>query len=772
MGVVYQAEQTEPVRRQVALKIIKPGMDTRQVIARFEAERQALAVMDHPNIATVYDGGATETGRPYFVMELVRGVPITEYCDMHKLAVQERLELFVPVCQAVQHAHQKGVIHRDLKPSNILVTLQDGNAVPKVIDFGIAKAIGGKLTEQTLHTMRGQLIGTPAYISPEQAEMSGLDVDTRTDIYSLGAILYQILSGDLPFDPKQLEGFAAIATLRETEPPTPSTRFKSLGDRQRFIAECRRTDPGSLRRRLRGDLDWIVMKAMDKDRTRRYETANGLAADLQRHLRHEPVVARAPSTPYRLRKFVRRHKVGVTAGAVVAVSLVASAVLATVGMIRATRAEQVARSEAAAARQVSDFLVGLFEVSDPGEARGNTITAREILDRGAEKISSELGDQPLTQARLMGTIGEVYTSLGLYREAAPILEKAASLRQTTSGEEHIDVAESLHDLANLYRLQGRFAEADSLYHRALEISQKQFGPDHIIVARELSGLALVHDQQARPDTAESLWRRALSIQERVHGSEHPTVATTLNNLASLYRRQARYEQSEALYQRALSIREKSLGPDHPDVASSLNNLAGLYRRQKRFEAAEPLYKRGLEIREKTLGPEHPRVAVSLNSLAVLYTQQKRFEEAEPLYRRSLRIKEAELGPDHPDVANTLNNIAILHSMKEEFSKAEPLYQRALSIRETAFGPKHPRVGGTLNNLGIITREQGKYRESEHYFQRALSIYEEALGPDHPRTAEVLGNYAQLLRETGRERAADSLDARAAAIRAAREESSE
>jgi non-specific serine/threonine protein kinase/serine/threonine-protein kinase len=348
--------------------------------------------MDHTHIAKVFDGGATEVGRPYFVMEYVPGVSITEYCDLHRLTVRERLELIIPLCQAVQHAHQKGVIHRDLKPSNILVADQDGGAIPKIIDFGIAKATGLRLTEKSLHTQRGQVIGTPAYMSPEQAEMSGLDVDTRTDIYSLGVILYELLTGALPFLPKDLEGLAALLTLRETEPPTPSTRFGTLGNRQQRIAECRRTDPRSLMRNLKGDLDWITMKAMEKDRSRRYETASELAVDIGRYLNGQTVLARAPSTGYRVKKFVRRHTAGVAFASVLLLLLVGFAVAMSVQAARIARERDRANLEAATAQQVSDFIVDLFAVSDPNQARGNEITAREILDKGAEEIEEGLED--------------------------------------------------------------------------------------------------------------------------------------------------------------------------------------------------------------------------------------------------------------------------------------------------------------------------------------------------------------------------------------------
>jgi len=764
MGVVYLAEQSEPVRRQVALKIIKPGMDTRQVVARFDAERQALAVMDHPNIAKVYDGGATESGRPYFVMELARGVPITEYCDTHKLSVRERLELFIPVCHAVQHAHQKGVVHRDMKPSNVLVTIQDGKEpIPKVIDFGIAKAMGQRLTEMTLHTQRGEAIGTPAYMSPEQAEMSGLDVDTRTDIYSLGVILYELLAGELPYDLEDLAGMAALVTLRETDPPTPSRRFKTLGDRQEYIARQRHTDPGSLRRALKGDLDWITMKAMEKDRTRRYETANGLALDIQRFLHNQPVMARAPSTGYRVGKFVQRHKAGTGFAAVLLAVLVGFAVTMSVQAARIAEERDRANNEAETAQQVSDFLVEIFEVTDPSEARGNTITAREILDRGAERIETELGEQPLIQARLMGTMGEAYRALGLYEPATPLLERAVTLARATLGDEDVQVARYLLGLGILYRAQGKFDEADSTLQRSRVMLEGTGEWDAEDMADVLHELGVLYAEQGRNQEAEPLFRRSLEINERLFGSNHARVAWDLNSLGAVYWSMGRLEEAEPLLERSVTIREKTLGPDHPQLAVGLTNLAVLKNEQRKFDEAEPLFRRALAIEERTLGPDHPSVGVSVMNLANLYANQERYVEAEPLFLRSLEIAEEALGPEHPDLGLSLYNLADLYQRQGELDRAEPLYRRALAIWEQALGADHPYMGYGFHSLGNLYRDQGRHSEAEPLFRRALTNVE-ALDPADARIPAILEDFAALLRAIGETEEAERLTARAAALR--------
>lgn len=718
MGVVYLAEQTGSVRRRVALKIIKLGMDTKQVVARFESERQALAVMDHPNIAKIYDGGATETGRPYFVMELVRGTPITEYADAHKMSTAERVRLYVDVCRAVQHAHHKGVIHRDLKPSNVLVTVRDNGLQVKVIDFGIAKAVGSDLTDHTLVTRLDQMIGTPEYMSPEQAEMSGLDVDTRTDIYSLGVMLYELLVGALPFELGSRNATVIPAVIRETEIPRPSTRLTGLGTTQQTIAHLRRTTPEFLKRDLKGELDWVILKSMEKDRTRRYETANGLALDLERHLNDEPVLARPPSASYRLQKFVHRNRVVVAAGAVALLALVAGSSAATIGLIQARRSGEAARMEAEAAERVSDFLVGLFEVSDPSEARGNTITAREILDRGASRIGTELTGDPALQARLMGTMGNVYSALGLYDAARPLLQQAVGIAERLPASGEAELAERLQGLGLLYWRQGRFAEAEPMLKRSLNLERRAFGPRHRKVAAALQSLAALYADQGRQADAEPLLREALSILDEQAVPDAAETAGLVNDLGALYWAQQRYDEAQPYFERSLRMREQALGPDHPSVASSVNNLGALYFMQGDYAHAEATYDRARRIWEATLDPGHPRFGAIYNNLAETYAKQGKYDEAVDYFRRALAIKEKTLEPGHHSLAVSLNGLANTYRDQRRYNEAEPLYRRALSIREKALGSGSPDVEETRRDYARLLRAMGRVAEADSMDARA------------------------------------------------------
>jgi len=763
MGVVYLAEQVEPVRRRVALKIIKLGMDTRQVVARFETERQALAVMDHPNIARVFDAGATETGRLYFVMELARGIPITDYCDRHKLSAQERLQLFIGVCQAVQHAHQKGVIHRDLKPSNILVVIQDDRPVPKIIDFGIAKATDHRLAQRTLFTEQGQLIGTPEYMSPEQAEMSGLDVDTRTDIYSLGVILYELLAGALPFDAGKLRSaaFGEIQRIiRETEPPKASTRLSTLKETKAEIAEKRGTDAGSLVKLLRGDLDWITMKAMAKDRTRRYSSASELAADIERHLRHEPVTAGPPSAVYRIRKYVRRHKLGVAAAAVVTLAVLIGVAGTTIGLLRAVRAEKKALEEAARATRVSDFLVDLFKVSDPSEARGNTITAREILDRGAKKVEEELAGQPLIQARLMDTMGQVFQSLGLFDQALPLLKSALETRRNVLGNKDLEVAASLQNVGYLLVAKGDYAAAEPLLLESLAIRQELLGRNHPEVATSLATLGEVNYDKGDLAKAEEFYRESLAIRRKSLGDTHIEVANSLNDLAITLKAKGDYEETESMYRESLAIRRKALGEDHPVIAQSLNNL-GMFLYQmflnKKSDGveAEQLLRQALEMNRRILGNEHPEVSTNLNNLALLLRDKGDYDQAISLFREVTEIDRRTLGEEHPYVASRMNNLASTLVRKGNYKSAEELYQKAIAIQRKTFAEKSWEIATTKLLLGACYSEAKRFEEAEPLILGALPIIEQNFGPDHARTQAAVRRLISLYEAWGKpEKAAE------------------
>jgi serine/threonine protein kinase/tetratricopeptide (TPR) repeat protein len=729
MGVVYMAEQKEPVKRNVALKIIKLGMDTQEVVARFEMEKQALAVMTHPNIAKVYDAGATKSGRPYFVMELVSGSPITDYCDKHKLSIKERLELFIPVCEAVQHAHQKGVIHRDLKPSNVLVEVQGDKPTPKIIDFGIAKATEHRMAERTLFTDRGQLIGTPEYMSPEQAEISGLDIDTRTDIYSLGVMLYELLVGVLPFDPIALRsaGFAEIQRIiREEEPPRASTRFDNLGDTRTSVVEQRKTDIASLHKQLKGDLEWITMKAMEKDRTRRYATASELASDIDKHLRHEPVSASPPSAVYRIGKYIRRHKLGVAAAAFVLVAILIGTAGTTIGMIRAVRAEKKAVQEAATAQGVSDFLVNLFKVSDPSEARGNSITAREILDKGAKEINDAMKNQPAVHSRLMATLGEVFEALGLYKKAEPFLKNAVTMQRRALGNENRDTLKSIYELANLYWYWGREKDAEPLYLEVVEARRRILGEEHPDTLKVNCALASLYYIQGRYDAAEQLALKTLNIQRRVLGNEHLDTILSMHNLAGIYWAMMRFKEALPLNEEAVEIRRRTLGEDHPDTIVSLFNLATVHEMLGDNIKAEGEYVKALELSRRVLGDEHPRTVMMMITLTNLYKKQERFDRAEELLKLRLSFKEKAPGPDSQDLISAHRDLAEFYQdCLGNPTQAETHYRKIIDIGEQVYGKDNIKIVPGLKSLAGLYAIQRRFEKADPYLERSLAIAEKS-----------------------------------------------
>jgi serine/threonine protein kinase len=715
-GVVYMAEQSQPVRRLVALKIIKPGMDTAQVIARFESERQALALMDHQNIAKVHDGGTTESGHPYFVMELVKGVPITEFCDKNHLPPEPRLKLFLDVCHAIQHAHHKGVIHRDIKPSNVLVTLHDSVPVVKVIDFGVAKATVQKLTERTLFTAYGQMVGTPAYMSPEQAEMSGLDIDTRSDVYSLGVLLYELLTGTTPLEVKRLReaGYVEMQRLiREEEAPRPSTRLSSLGDSATVIADNRGMEVKRLEQLLASDLDWVVLKALNKDRNRRYATPGNFAEDIERYLRREAILARPPSMVYKLKKFAQRNRAAVVTAAAVAAALLGGTAVATWQAVRATRAEAaaLAAAESAQAReaetkQVLEFVENqVFAAARPEGFEGGLgqdVSLRRAIEAALPFVAKNFTNQPLIEARLWLTLGKSFAYLGETRIAAEQCHTARQIYTTHLGPDHPETLRSMHDLANCYRDLGRYAEAFRLYEETLALRKTKLGPDH-------------------PDTLASM-----------------------SSLANSYSDLGRYAEAFRLYEETLALRKAKLGPDHPDTFMSMSSLAHGYSSLGRHAEALKLNEETLALRKAKLGPDHPNTLRSMNNLAMSYFALGRYAEALKLHGETLARYKAKLGLDHPDTLNSMWGLAMSYFALGQHANSLKLYEETLAQYKVKLGPDHPSTLGIMVHLANNYAILGRHAEALKLFEEALALRKAKLGPDHPAMRRSMNALARFL----------------------------
>ena len=735
-AIVYAAEQTEPVRRQVALKIIKLGMDTKQVIARFEAERQALAMMDHAHVARVFDAGVTETGRPYFVMEYVAGTLITEYCDRHRLIIEQRLRLFIQVCEAVQHAHQKAIIHRDLKPSNVLVSVEEGEPLVKVIDFGVAKAISHRLTEKTIYTEQGQLIGTPEYMSPEQAEMTAQNIDTRSDIYSLGVLLYELLTGAMPFDPTTLRQatFGEIQRIiREEEPPKPSTRLSSLGDATMPCAERRRADPRSLLRELRGDLDWIVMKALEKDRSRRYETANGFALDIRRHLDHEPVLAGPPSTVYRVRKFVRRNRAAAAAGAVVAMALVVGLTLSIIGFAQANRQRAKALEARNESEAVTAFLGGMLGAASPWE-EGRDVTVREMLDKAASDLGTRLRDQPLIRTRLQLTIGETYSRLGLCAEAEPQLTAALEHCRRTLGDEHVDTARAMGTLGSMYWGCGRYEEAERWLSKAVDLLTLHLGESHEATLSSMADLALTYYRFQRLDKAEALNRKVLEHRMQTLGQEDNLTLTMMNNLGLILGARGQHEEALALHEQIVETRRRILGDEHPDTVTSLGNVATELQMTGRLEEATPLFNEVLATFRRRLGNDHNYTMGAMNNLALVYLRQGRSAEAEPLYAEVVAAVRANMPPGFYGLGISLAGWAQCLIELDRLDDAEAALLEAHPILQSAMGPEHRHTLWAISLFADLYEARGRPDQAAEWREK-LPTEQEAVAPDQASPAD-------------------------------------
>jgi serine/threonine protein kinase/Tfp pilus assembly protein PilF len=782
-GTVWLAERREPMLQSVALKIIKPGMDSSAVVARFEQERQALAVMDHPNVARVIDGGVTERGRPYFVMEYVNGQPITDFADRKRLTLRQRLELFTTVCDAVQHAHMKGIIHRDIKPSNVLVAQIDGTPVVKVIDFGVAKAITHQDWANTAYTQEGMVIGTPEYMSPEQIA-GELDIDTRSDVYSLGVMLYELLTGELPFDTRELRraGLAEIQRIiREVAPPKPSTRLMQLaGDRTTTIVHDRSATRDRLSAELRRELDWIPLMALRKERDRRYSSAAALAEDVRRYLAGQALLAAPDSRTYLARKFVKRNRVEVIAGGVVVAALAAGLVVSLWQRneaVRAQRAEadqraqaEVARAEAldqkAQAQQqeakakeqeaeatkqqgiaeaVAKFQTDMLATADPDKLLGDKVTVLQAMQAAVKELDGgSLKDQPLVEASVRNTIGRTLHGLARYDEADHNLRKSLEIRRNVLPAGHPDIAVSLNNLAMPLMHQNKLAEAEPLFREALEIYRTARPAGHPDIALSLSSLASLLQDQNKLTEAEPLFREALEIYRSTLQAGHPYIATGLNNLANLLRDQNNLAEAEPLFLEALEIYRTTFPSGHPKIAASLNNLGGLLLTQNRLAEAEPFFREALQIFRESLPAGHPSIAIGLSNLADTLRSQNKLAEAEPLFREALEIDRKALPAGHPNTAHVLNNLALILQSQSKFAEAEPLCREVIEIYRKALPVGHPNIAIGLNNLADLLQAQNELAEAEPLLREALAIRRTALPAGHPYIANALNSLATLL----------------------------
>jgi tetratricopeptide (TPR) repeat protein len=785
MGAVYEAQQEQP-RRTVALKVIKSAWANAELLRRFEQESEALARLQHPGIAQVYEAGAadTESGpQPYFAMEFIHGQTLCEYAAAHHLSTPARLEIMMKICDAVQHAHQRGIIHRDLKPGNILV---DETGQPKILDFGVARMTDAD-AQATRQTDLGQLVGTLAYMSPEQVLADPLELDTRSDVYALGVILYELLAGRLPYALSR-KLHEAMQTIRETDP----ARLSSISGN------------------YRGDIETIVAKALEKDKARRYNSAADLAADVRHYLQHEPITARPPSTTYQLRKFARRNRALVAGFAAVFIVLVAGIVVSTWEAVRANRAGQAAiaerdhaveaqakarraeqataqqrdravaaeqaanternhavlaqaqavqernravaeqhraDSQSATAKAVSDFLQKdlLAQASANTQATPNTkpdpdLKVRTALDRAAARIQGKFDKQPLVEAAVRQTIANTYRDLGLYNEAQQQIERALKLRRQEQGEEQPEILSAMTDLAGIYELQGKIPQAQALYERVLEVRRRVLGEENPATLSSMNYVAVMYEKQGQYPQAEVLQRKALEILSRVAGEENYDTISAMVDLALVYVRQGKFAEAEALDVKGVEIMRRVFGEEHPDTLTGMNNLAQVYYREGKYQQAEELQSKILETRRRILGPEHNDTLISMNNLAIIYLGERKYAQAETIQSQNLEIIQRVFGPDHPNTLMSMNNLARVYSAEEKYPQAEELSVKLVDTRRRVLGPRHPQTMDAMASLSMLQLKQSKFSEAESLSRETLAILEQTFPDDWTRfqTQTVLG----------------------------------
>ena len=789
MGAVYVAvRDDEQYERLVAVKILRSGLEDTELRHRFLAERQILARLEHPNIARLYDGGTTKDGRPYLVMELIEGLPVDEYCDRHRLTVDQRLALFLRICSAVQYAHQNLLVHRDLKPANILVTPQ---GEPKLLDFGIAKQLEPSAAETDARTRTGLRVMTPSYASPEQVK--GGAITTASDVYSLGVLLYELLAGRSPYQVEEgAPPYELERAVNEQEPERPSMALlrpgkPSAGD----IAAARGSRPEALRRRLADDLDTIVLTALRKEPPRRYESVARLSSDLERHLQNLPVSARPDTLGYRIRKFVRRHRAAVSAAA--AVVLVVAGLIASL-FVQGRQTIQ----ERDKARYALTFLVDTFKQADPSQTRGERLSAREILDQGAERVSRELASEPDIQAALMDAIGEVNLGLGRIDRAAPLLEGALATRRRIAGPESLEVAESLENVASLRvarsdfaggekllaqaldlkrRLlgashvevaktlnhlgqtvaeRGDFKRAEPLHRQALDIARKAEGPEGLTVADSLFFLARRRDESGDYPAAETLFQQGLAMERRLLGEQHPSYLSFERAYVQLLVNQGKYRQAEAVLRRSLASQRKAWGEHHPELAEIRNALAVARTGQGDLLGAEALYRQALVGYRESYGEESAQVSLTLANLGIVLEDQRRYEEAIPLQEQALAIRRRIYGDRHQVVAHSLLHLAQTRRGLGQLELALPRARQSLAILQETLGPEHPYVAYSSQAVGLILRDQRKTAEAEPYLRKSVELLIKSVPPGHPQVALAQVELAVCLTDVGRLQEAEGL----------------
>ena len=803
MGTVFLAERADDQYEQkVAIKLVHGALTDPSTLSRLRSERQILANLNHPNVASLVDGGATEDGSPYLVIEYIDGEPIDEYCDRKQLSIKERLQLFQSICAAVHYAHQNLVVHRDIKPSNILVT---DAGTPKLLDFGIAKILDPDPAHEGL-TRAGERLLTPEHASPEQ--VLGKPVTTASDVYSLGVLLYQLLSGHRPYELSSYKQRQLQKVICEEDPLRPSTVVARGQDAKDSLAEIstqRRQHPEKLRRSLSGDLDHIVLKAMRKEAEERYASANQFSLDIERYLRGEPVLARKGTWSYHTGKFIRRNFIGVGVATAFVVVLAGFAVAMSVQAKKIAEQRDLANVERERAEQVSEFLVDIFSYSDPYEAQGREITAKQILEKGAERIENELGEHPEIQATLLGTVGYVYQRQGDPARGIPLLEQAVAALTELHGERHAATALTTNRLGEALRMGGRFAEAEQSYRRALDTNLALFGSDHEQVAWGYQELGRLKRQQSDLPNAELSLKRSLSIYTRLYGETSVEVAFTLEELGNLATWKGDLAEAEGYQRRALEIFRETLGDSHPDYAVALNNLASILRSQDEYEEAEALYREAVAVERRVRG-ENPELASSLGGLgrlllargeleeaeaanreafeisrriwdedyrqgyfaagvAQVLIRQKQFAEAEGLLRMSLDIYDRKLSPDHLYIASAINDFGPLLVQTDRAREAEPMLRRALQICEKSLGQDSWRAARARSTLGQALASLGQDAEAEPLLIDSLPIIEEALGPEHRETRLAVRRIVDFYTDRGELHKASRYQSKLASIQA-------